>query len=302
MADPIQAGLLEVLVVDDQADIRRLLERELTEAGLLVRCADSGEAALAAIRERRPDAVLLDVIMGGMDGFETCRQIREFDEGLPVIFTTGLDETGHIVRGFEVGATDYVAKPVSAPEVVARLMAHTRISRLVRATREAVEVLGVPLMAMAADRLLWLNTAAATLLSSCLPGELLREDAPVPEALRVALAAQADARTRQIQVGEQRLQVTVMSEPGAAVSVVSFTLESAEPSSAASAAWTAPHLTSRETEVLLWVARGKTNRDIAEILGMSPRTVNKHLEHVFEKLGVETRTAAAAAAQRLRLA
>ncbi len=111
-------------------------------AGLLVRCADSGEAALAAIRERRPDAVLLDVIMGGMDGFETCRQIREFDEGLPVIFTTGLDETGHIVRGFEVGATDYVAKPVSAPEVVARLMAHTRISRLVRATREAVEVPG----------------------------------------------------------------------------------------------------------------------------------------------------------------
>ena len=54
-------------------------------------------------------------------------------------------------------------------------------------------------------------------------------------------------------------------------------------------------------EVLLWVARGKTNRDIAEILGMSPRTVNKHLEHVFEKLGVETRTAAADAARRLKL-
>jgi DNA-binding CsgD family transcriptional regulator len=63
----------------------------------------------------------------------------------------------------------------------------------------------------------------------------------------------------------------------------------------------ASRLTARETEVLLWVARGKTNRDIAEILGMSPRTVNKHLEHVFEKLGVETRTAAAAAAQRLQL-
>ena len=58
-------------------------------------------------------------------------------------------------------------------------------------------------------------------------------------------------------------------------------------------------LTPRETEVLSWIAKGKTNRDIAEILGMSPRTVNKHLEHIFEKLGVETRTAAAALAGQL---
>ncbi|HEY0819537.1 MAG TPA: helix-turn-helix transcriptional regulator, partial [Rhizobacter sp.] len=57
-------------------------------------------------------------------------------------------------------------------------------------------------------------------------------------------------------------------------------------------------LTPRETEVLSWVAKGKTNRDVADILGMSPRTVNKHLEHVFEKLGVETRAAAAALASR----
>jgi DNA-binding CsgD family transcriptional regulator len=55
-------------------------------------------------------------------------------------------------------------------------------------------------------------------------------------------------------------------------------------------------LTPRETEVLSWLAKGKTNRDIADILGMSPRTVNKHLEHIFEKLGVETRAAAAALA------
>jgi DNA-binding CsgD family transcriptional regulator len=67
----------------------------------------------------------------------------------------------------------------------------------------------------------------------------------------------------------------------------------AAPSRLASAA-----LTPRETEVLSWIAKGKTNRDVAEILGMSPRTVNKHLEHVFEKLGVETRAAAAALASR----
>ena len=61
-------------------------------------------------------------------------------------------------------------------------------------------------------------------------------------------------------------------------------------------------LTPRETEVLAWLAKGKTNRDIADILGMSPRTVNKHLEHIFEKLGVETRTAAVAAAGRIGIA
>ena len=59
-------------------------------------------------------------------------------------------------------------------------------------------------------------------------------------------------------------------------------------------------LTPREVEVLSWLAKGKTNRDIADILGMSPRTVNKHLEHIFEKLGVETRTAAAAVAGQLQ--
>ena len=59
-------------------------------------------------------------------------------------------------------------------------------------------------------------------------------------------------------------------------------------------------LTARETEVLSWLAKGKTNRDIGDILGMSPRTVNKHLEHIYEKLGVETRTAAVAAAGQLR--
>jgi DNA-binding CsgD family transcriptional regulator len=74
---------------------------------------------------------------------------------------------------------------------------------------------------------------------------------------------------------------------------VSVAGEAAASSRLASAA-----LTPRETEVLSWIAKGKTNRDVADILGMSPRTVNKHLEHVFEKLGVETRAAAAALASR----
>ena len=72
--------------------------------------------------------------------------------------------------------------------------------------------------------------------------------------------------------------------------------DSATPASAAASRLNDAALTPRETEVLSWLAKGKTNRDIGDILGMSPRTVNKHLEHIFEKLGVETRSAAAALA------
>ncbi|MCX7203848.1 MAG: response regulator [Burkholderiales bacterium] len=292
---------IEVLVVDDQPDALRLLGRALTDAGLSVRTAASGEAALEAVRAHCPDAVLLDVQMGGINGFETCTQIRLMHEDLPIVFTTGLDETEDIVRGFEVGGTDYVTKPVSAPVVVARLMAHTRVWRMMRATREAVQALEVPMLAADAGRLLWLNRAARTLLQTCLPGVTLTDDAPLPAALQGLLQDGAEGEAIQIELGGVALQVDPVSEAGSTLRVVSLAVMGRAAPTAPASQPAASRLTARETEVLLWVARGKTNRDIAEILGMSPRTVNKHLEHVFEKLGVETRTAAAAAAQRLQL-
>lgn len=292
---------LEVLVVDDQPDALRLLERELTDAGLTVRTANSGESAVLAVRERCPDAVLLDIQMGGINGFQTCEQLRQMHEDLPIIFTTGLDETEDIVRGFEVGGTDYVTKPVSAPVVVARLVAHTRVWRMMRATREVVQALEVPMLAADAGRLLWLNRAARALLQDCLPGITLADDSPLPAALQGIVQADAEGEGMRIDLGSMTLHVNPVSEAGSSLRVVSLTVLGRAAPAGSATPQAASRLTARETEVLLWVARGKTNRDIAEILGMSPRTVNKHLEHVFEKLGVETRTAAAAAAQRLQL-
>jgi len=297
LAQASPAMRLEVLVVDDQLDALRLLERELTDAGLSVRTAASGEEAVQAVRDHCPDAVLLDVQMGGINGFETCEQLRRMHDDLPIVFTTGRDETEDIVRGFEVGGTDYVTKPVSAPVVVARLMAHTRVWRMMRATREAVRTFETPMLAVEPGRLLWLNPAAQALLRPCLPGVSLADDVALPDALRPLLAEPSQGEPQELILGDTAVRVDPVSEPGASPRVVSLT-----PSARAQApAHPAARLTSRETEVLLWVARGKTNRDIAEILGMSPRTVNKHLEHVFEKLGVETRTAAADAARRLKL-
>lgn len=96
--------------------------------------------------------------------------------------------------------------------------------------------------------------------------------------------------------GERRL---VLSYAGAVTGGFLFMLEVSHLEPEAVPLADAFNLTPRELEVLLWVSRCKTNRDIGDILGLSPRTVNKHLEHIYEKLGVETRTAAAALAMRV---
>lgn len=291
---------LRILVVDDHPDTRHWLAQELTHAGLLVHCAASGEQALKELAGFVPDAVLLDVVMGGLDGFATCERIREIDEELPVLFMTGLNDTEHVLRGFSAGANDYVTKPLSIPEIVARVQVHTRTARLVRSTREAVDASDLAMVALGTGEMLWCNDAARRLFDR-LGLRSTDGTAPDPDSQARVLAAVAplrDAQQSQTEVifclGGIRLRATTVAEPTEAHCLVSLA-EAQEVNPAP------VRLTARESEVLLWVARGKTNRDIADILGMSPRTVNKHLEHIFEKLGVETRTAAAAAARRLRI-
>jgi DNA-binding NarL/FixJ family response regulator len=290
---PLPDTGLELLLVDDSDDERRWLQAELERAGMRVRCAASGEAALEEIATARPEAVLLDVVMPGLDGFATCARLRERDDDLPVIFMTGLGETEHVVRGFEVGANDFVTKPLAVPEVIARTLAHTRTARLVRATREAIDATDRAMIAVDRDRILWLNGAARRLLGdACEP----TYDAPRPAWMAPLDRIRGGDGSAELRLDGRVLEARRIAEPSPAVCVVALALRETH-----AAGWAPPELTARESEVLLWVGRGKTNRDIAEILGMSPRTVNKHLEHIFAKLGVETRTAAAAAARRLKL-
>jgi DNA-binding NarL/FixJ family response regulator len=291
----------DVLLVDDSADTLVLLTQELQGAGLKVHAVRSGSEALRYLDLHAPGAILLDVQMPGMDGFETCSEIRLRFDDMPVVFMTGLGETEHIVRGFEVGGNDYVTKPVAPPEVIARLQAHTRTARLVRATREAVNAADIAMLATDGMRLLWSNEAARQLLR-----ELLRDahaDFAEGQAIPVPLSEILQLKHSQdeclITLGSGALRARRVSEADQGMSIIALSRSEAVP---AGNNWNPPQLTAREGEVLLWVSRGKTNRDIADILGMSPRTVNKHLEHIFEKLGVETRTAAAAAARNLQLA
>ena len=101
---------MEILVVDDELAIRKGLAAMLEESGYSVRTSRDGIAALRAIRARRPNLVLLDVMMPLMDGFRVCEEIRKHDRDLPVIFLTAKDADEDQVKGLEVGADDFVSK------------------------------------------------------------------------------------------------------------------------------------------------------------------------------------------------
>jgi DNA-binding NarL/FixJ family response regulator len=283
-----------VLLVDDMPQSLGALDQELEADGYTVLVAHSGEAALQRLDLVTPDAVLLDARMPGLCGFETCRRLKANPawSHIPVIFMTGLSDTEHIVEGFDAGGVDYVVKPLRAPEVLARLATHVRNARAVRQAREALDVGGHGVLVVdARDRIAWQSPQAARWLGEfCaeLPAGRRAHWLEAPDATGGGSCRRSgrDGRT----LLARRLGDAGMGE---AMWLLSVQAADAPASRLATAA-----LTPRETEVLSWVAKGKTNRDIGDILGMSPRTVNKHLEHVFEKLGVETRAAATALAGR----
>lgn len=128
----IYADQPTVLIVDDTPTNLGILFDYLGGAGFKVLVAEDGEGALQRANLVRPDIILLDVLMPGLDGFETCRRLKadEATRDIPVIFMTALSETVDKVKGFEVGAVDYITKPLQHEEVLARLNVHLTIYRL----------------------------------------------------------------------------------------------------------------------------------------------------------------------------
>jgi DNA-binding response OmpR family regulator len=291
MPEDLEALRPVVLVVDDAPSSLGMLCDTLEAEGYTVLVARDGASALLRLELVVPDAILLDAVMPGLSGFDTCRQIKANPAlaHIPVIFMTGLSETADVVEGFACGSVDYVVKPLRAQEVVVRLQTHTRNARLTRLAREAVDVAGFGVLLVdALGRIAWRSPQAAIWLQTA--------DIAAPNGLPAAIddALQSDRNEAFVTQAGVRLGVRNMGSVGLGETMLLLEQRSANgaaPSRLAQAA-----LTPRETEVLSWLAKGKTNRDIGEILGMSHRTVNKHLEHVFEKLGVETRAAAAALA------
>jgi DNA-binding NarL/FixJ family response regulator len=290
------------LVIDDSPETLRLLTDALDGAGMTVMVAMDGAAAMRIVDQITPDIVLLDAVMPGMDGFETCRRLKR-DAGLsnvPVIFMTGLAETEHIVRGLEAGGVDYVTKPIVIEEMLARIRVHLANARLTQSARAALDVSGRYLLAVNRQgKILWATPQAQKLLSDNLAAgnddELVLPQ-PMLQWLEQAQKGKAGSKTTAMASfpNDEQLRLQYMGTLGPN----EFLLRLAKDTSAnLPAEFTSElGLTTREGEVLSWLSKGKTNRDIAQILGLSPRTVDKHLEQIYAKLGVENRTAAAAIA------
>src|SRR5213083_1770157 len=123
-----------ILVVDDTPANIQTVAAILKGKGYQLSVATNGKQALDALTKIRPDLILLDVMMPEMDGFETCERIKASTKWreIPLIFLTSKNETTDIVRGFEMGAVDYVAKPFNAHELIARVRTHLTLDRLHR--------------------------------------------------------------------------------------------------------------------------------------------------------------------------
>ncbi len=193
-----------VLIIEDQPDMRKNLATILRMESFTVLIAENGTEGLALASEEKPDLILCDVMMPGMDGYGVLRSLREDRTvaGTPFIFLTAKGEKHDVRTGMNLGADDYLTKPVTATDLLAAI--HARFAR---------------------------------------------EQQRAPAAFQPNFSSYAP-------------------------------LESLG-------------LTPREAEVLLWVAQGKSNPEIGTILGAALNTVKKHLQAIFEKLGVDNRNAAA---------
>ena len=273
-----------VLLVDDAPDNLRVIHDSLLDHGYDIRVATDGFAAIESVRRLAPDIIVLDAKMPGIDGFETCRRLKQSlnTREIPVIFMTGLSETQHIVQGFQAGGVDYVTKPVVIEELLARITTHLHRARLMNHTRSAIDSAGRAIVSFDTQhKIAWATPLAQRWLKT------LVDDDRLPLPLRHWLQGSDAMETPYALWHEGERLLFTLIEPG----LLSIHRHSALPEPEVLARKFP--ITTREAEVLYWLTLGKTNREIGEILDISPRTVNKHLEHVFDKLGVETRTAAA---------
>ena len=282
------------LVVEATREALGLMTDTLDHAGFTVLIATDGHSALELLDQITPDLVLMDAVMPGMSGFESCRRIKQEKmlANLPVIFLTGLSESAHVVEGLAAGGVDYVTKPIVVDELLARIRVHLANARAAQGAGEALDASGRFLFATdRTGKLLWCTPKAKEILAdSGLQGMLTEQVLR----LRAAQGAASPNAKVALEVGARRLEITAVSSVGPDEWL--FRLSETAVVVEEEVLQRTLAISSRESEVLLWVSRGKSNREIGEILTISPRTVDKHIAQIFTMLGVANRASAAARA------
>lgn len=287
-----------VLIVDDSPEALGFLTDALEQTGFSVLIATSGQASINIAEKITPDIILMDAVMPGLDGFETCRRLKANAAiaPVPVIFMTGLTETEHVVHALESGGVDYLTKPINIDELRARIRVHLANARSAQHARVALDAAGRHLMAVTADGELKWTTPQASRLLNLASGSEAGQAAITREIARWLSARTSAGFSTEtplaIGLGDRAsLHLNYLGEVGA--NEILFRITSANKEADDDILKRQFGLTAREAEVLVWISKGKANRDIGEILGLSSRTVNKHLEQIYVKLGVENRASAA---------
>jgi DNA-binding NarL/FixJ family response regulator len=291
-----------VLVVDDTPESLGFLTDMLDGAGYTVLIATDGDSALRLVEQITPDLVLMDAVMPGLDGFDACRRLKQkpLMAHLPVIFMTGLSETENVVQGLAAGGVDYVTKPIVVEELLARMRVHLNNARVAHGPNAALDASGRFLLATDLQgRVKWCTPKARELLGELSPADPAQVPA-LPEAVvRQLLALRHENGGAQSLLNMAGLQLECVMLSPIGPDELLFRLSECRTADETSILQQQLGMTGREAEVLLWLSRGKSNREIGQILNISPRTVNKHLEQIFVKLGVENRASAATRAVRL---
>jgi DNA-binding response OmpR family regulator/DNA-binding CsgD family transcriptional regulator len=287
------------LVVDDNPETLAMVSTALEENGITVLVARDGETAIDLAQRIRPDVILMDAVMPAPDGFETCRRLKSGPAPTlsPIIFMTGLTDPEHIVKGLKSGGVDYITKPVVIEELLARITIHVMNAKMIRSAREALDTSGRSVMAFDGNgRTLWGSPKAlASLATRTAAGAApLGENQDFRLWLRDCTALPA-SQIDPFNHGDLSISFLGLSSSREILVKLNRGKDGA-PGRLLERAFS---LTAREAEVLFWLSMGKTNRDIAQILVLSARTVNKHLEQVFQKMGVDNRTSAAVKADRV---
>lgn len=289
------------MIVDDTPGNLALLSDTLSEAGYRVLVATDGVSALEQIAYLKPDIILLDIMMPGIDGFETCNRLKSSPEtaDIPVLFMTALSELDNLLRGFDEGAVDYIVKPIRPPEVLARVDLQLTQARNLRRVENALS--NSPFSALAIDssgNITWLTPGGILWLDEFLQKHALtgkhEVGSPLPKPILEWVKQYLDFVDKSESFESYRTGVgfLVKITPCQSTGEYLLVLDRHSGEWDLDLVRNSLGLTFREAEILMWISRGKTNKEVGIILGSSPRTINKHLEHIFEKLGVATRAAA----------
>lgn len=286
-----------VLIVDDSPETLGMLNAALEKENMTSLVALEGNQALSIASKMLPDIILLDAMMPNMDGFEVCQRLKSDPQlrNIPVIFMTGLTDTQSVVKGFESGGVDYITKPIVHTELIARIRVHIANTRLTNSVQSAMDLAGQYIFAVTqTGDLLW-STPQVNQLLDHYEQENIWAPQKLPNQIKKWLACNPSMGMEfTMTIADEKHKVIFLGKSSDNEFLLRLLNNNSEDEVAILQSRLS--LTPRESEVLLWIAKGKTNKEIGQILEASPKTINKHSEKIYKKLEVDNRTSAASKA------